>query len=140
MNPAAGFLFLLFLFRPELELWWANSNLLLIGLLGILVALRIGRLASSISFLLAWTAIALAIIHPFPLGLHHFPFFLAFFMLTEPKTTPFKLREQVAFGVGVAVMEHAFSIAGLPSGALLALLVANVAYRAPQILGKVLNK
>ena len=57
-------------------------------------------------------------------------YFFIFIMLLEPKTSPFKNKETIAFGVGVSVLAFLFYIFKFPYGTEIpSLLIANFFYR-----------
>lgn len=64
------------------------------------------------------------------LFLEALPWYFAFIIVSEPKTSPYSRNGQLAFGVGTAVLSVLPAFAGFYShlGALATLLVANVAY------------
>lgn len=106
------------------ELWWGNYNTIAIIILGFLVAWRIRKLLISFSYLIVYTAIAY-----FQIGqqaFSFFPFFSAFFMLTEPKTSPMQINKQIIFGAFAAIAIQFFIILNLPSVYLLGILAANL--------------
>ena len=41
-------------------------------------------------------------------GLQYFPFFGAFFMFTEPRTTPAKTNHQVIFGIAPLILANVY--------------------------------
>lgn len=126
-NPAASGLFVTFLFSRGLgEVWWGNSTTVAVLLLGLLVSWRIKKLWISFSYLLVHQA-GVALLAGVSAALSFFPLFSAFFMLTEPKTTPTSRNHQIAFGVLAAVLIHVFSYLNLPSAFLLGLLASNLA-------------
>ena len=57
------------------------------------------------------------------------PFYFAFIMLSEPKTSPNAPKEQVAFGVAVAILIFVLD-AHIKYSFLVALLAGNLAYAA----------
>lgn len=126
-NPAALGLFIAFrLVSNPLasEIWWGNNNTIAVILLGLIVAWRIHKLTISFSFLLTN-----ALISYLRFGidaLAFFPFFSAFFMLTEPKTSPHALKKQIIFGAFAAVAIHVFAYFNLPSVYILAILYVGI--------------
>ncbi len=144
-NPATlGLLVSLWLFRLG-DVWWAASSIVWVAgfavpltLLLIVANYQAGKLRVSIPFLAA-TAILYAatqfVTVPFTAaGLFIFfsslPFYFAFIMLSEPKTSPNAPREQLIFGVSVAVLVFALEHAHVKYAFFIALLAGNLAYAA----------
>lgn len=126
-NPAASGMFVAFLLSGGRgEVWWGNTTTLAVLVLGLLVSWRIKRLYISLPYLITYQ-LGVALLAGVDAALAFFPLFSAFFMLTEPKTTPGTREHQVAFGVLAAVLIHAFSMLNLPSAFLLGILVSNLA-------------
>ncbi|MBI2549846.1 RnfABCDGE type electron transport complex subunit D [Candidatus Woesearchaeota archaeon] len=142
-NPATlGLLVSLWLFGLS-EVWWAASPIVWVAgfavpltLLLIVANYQAGKLSISLPFLVA-TAILYAatqfIAVPFTAaGLLTFfgslPFYFAFIMLSEPKTSPNAPREQLIFGISVAVLVFALEYAHAKYPFFIALLAANLAY------------
>src|SRR3989338_3513905 len=127
-NPATLGLFIIFRFVSDpvaSELWWGNYNTLAVVALGLIVSWRIKKLAISFSYLIVHTLISY-----FRFGnaaFAFFPFFSAFFMLTEPKTSPSQMKKQIIFGTFAAIVIHIFVLLNLPSAYLLGILTANAA-------------
>jgi Na+-translocating ferredoxin:NAD+ oxidoreductase RnfD subunit len=112
---------------------WPNLGLLLfvIASLGVLVLSMAQRLALVLPFGAAW-AIVLAIgalATGFPLAASIRPLFtgsailFAFFMLTDPRTTPDTLWGQAAFGALTGLAAGVLMLAGIPYAILVALVV-----------------
>lgn len=86
---------------------WGNSTLgnilgtVVIIVFGLLVSARIKRLASTITYLVGFAVMTLLTFGM--AGLQYFPFFGAFFMFTEPRTTPAKTKHQIIFGIAPLV-------------------------------------
>lgn len=141
-NPATlGLLVSLWLFGLG-DVWWAAAGWGIAGFtfpamaLLIIASWKAGKLSASIPFLAA-TAILYAatqfITVPFTAaGLLTFfsslPFYFAFIMLSEPKTSPNAPREQLIFGISVAVLVFAFEYAHVKYPFFSALLAGNLAY------------
>lgn len=142
-NPATlGLLVSLWLFGLG-EVWWAASPILWVAglavpltLLFVVANYQAGKLRVSIPFLAA-TAIMYAatqfIAVPFTAaGLFTFfsslPFYFAFIMLSEPKTSPNTPREQIVFGVSVAVLVFALEQVHVKYAFFIALLAGNLVY------------
>jgi Na+-translocating ferredoxin:NAD+ oxidoreductase RnfD subunit len=56
------------------------------------------------------------------------PFYFAFIMLSEPRTSPFRSKEQLVYGSLMAVAVFAFAYFGSPYFMLASLLTGNAAY------------
>ncbi len=141
-NPAAlGLLVSLFLFGLG-DVWWAASGFNLAGfavpvtLLLIIANYKADKLKASIPFL-AVTAILYGVTQfinvPFtPVGLLNFfaslPFYFAFIMLSEPRTSPNAQKEQVTFGVMVALLFFILDSGNVKYAFFIALLAGNIAY------------
>lgn len=144
-NPAASGMFIVFaLSNGAGEVWWGNGILqkgmdtlmgretgivvsvlgILALLLGVLVSWRIRKLPITASYLLGFAAVI-----AWQQGVGHIfdflPFFSAFFMLVEPKTTPNLPLSQIIFGLLVVALAQVFLFLHLPSAFLLAILVGN---------------
>ena len=144
-NPATlGLLVSLWLFGLG-DVWWAAASIVWVAgfavpltLLLIVANYQAGKLRASIPFLVA-TAILYAatqfISVPFTAaGLLTFfsslPFYFAFIMLSEPKTSPNAPREQLIFGISVAVLVFALEYVHVKYAFFIALLAGNLAYSA----------
>ncbi len=139
-NPATlGLVAALSFFRLG-DVWWAASGFNVIGLpltiLLILPNLKAGKLRTSIPFLFAISALYImggfasspstgAAILAFIAGL---PFYFAFIMLSEPKTSPYAAKEQVIFGVAVAILVFALESSHAKFPYLLGLLIGNLGF------------
>lgn len=141
-NPAAAGIFVAVLLGA-LETWWGASFAPRFTNLGISIAafltLPVGAyLADAYK---KW-GVALSFIAVYGLGmliwLKTFPFtillegtilFLAFIMVSEPKTSPSLLVQQIVFGSSVAILALAAIIFGASSPYTIALLVGNLGYR-----------
>ncbi len=144
-NPATlGLLVSLSLFRLG-DVWWAAAAGLNIGsfivpltILLIIANYRADKLKVSIPFLLAtallFTATEFIKVPLTAAGLLAFagsmPYYFAFIMLSEPKTSPNMPREQIAFGVAVAILVFALDYSHVKYSFLIALLAGNLAYSA----------
>ena len=139
-NPAAlGLLFAVFLF-PSGQSWWGaftelpvwSVSLLLVG--GFLVTQRVNKFPQVLAFLGGYFVLLL-IMSYYDVGLAgdalRTPFinsalFLAFFMVTDPPTSPGKYKDQIWFGVITAVVSMIiYLIFGGLSYLLVGLLAAN---------------
>ena len=141
-NPATlGLLASLSLFRLGDE-WWAASGFNLAGFafpvtfLLIIANYKAGKLKVSIPFLVVTSVLYAAtqfIKVPFTAyGLLTFftslPFYFAFIMLSEPKTSPNVRREQIVFGVALAVVVFALDSQHVRFPFFIALLAGNLAF------------
>ena len=107
-NPAALALVVAAPFALN-ESWWAATML---AFLGVFLAYKVRRLALSLSFLVVYVGLNAILLVVFrqaqtlAIGaLVTLPAFFAFFMLTEPVTSPH--RRQIAYGVFAAVFAFA---------------------------------
>ena len=142
-NPATlGLLVSLSLFKLGDE-WWAASALFSfagfavpVTLLLVIANYKADKLKVSIPFL-AVTAGLYAATQLFknPLTASvlfslftSLPFYFAFIMLSEPKTSPNKPREQIAFGVAVAIVVFLLDSRNIAYSFFIALLAGNLAY------------
>lgn len=105
-NPAALALVLGAMLLKTPLTWWAAGPL---SLLGFWIAYRQGKVPMSLSFISV--SLGLNILLELKQGAFSWDilannpaFFLAFFMLTEPKTTPLWKNQQLLFGAGVAIL------------------------------------
>ena len=114
--------------------WWSSVNLYATIILGLFIAIKFKRLDLAISFLLTfiliniftlvWTTCQqgpeLCFLQQLPITLYNasfssflFPFlitplsFFTFFMLVEPKTSPFSRRGRLIYGIIVAILYYA---------------------------------
>ena len=144
-NPATlGLLVSLWLFGLG-DVWWAAASIVWVAgfavpltLLLIVANYQAGKLRASIPFLVATVILYAAtqfISVPFTAtatGLLTFfsslPFYFAFIMLSEPKTSPNAPREQLIFGISVAVLVFALEYVHVKYPFFIALLAANLAY------------
>ncbi|MFI5266695.1 MAG: RnfABCDGE type electron transport complex subunit D [Chloroflexota bacterium] len=117
---------------------WPNLGLLLflVAALGVLVLFMASRMALVLPFAAGWAA-ALAIgalATGFPLAAALRPLLtgsailFAFFMLTDPRTTPSSLRGQALFGAATGILGGALMLAGVPYAIFLALLLVCLGY------------
>ncbi len=144
-NPAAVGLLIAILVFPTGQSWWASLALLPVWYLpilvsvGIFVAVRVKKYPQVLAFLGAYFGLLLvmAIFHlglpsDTPADALRIPFvnsalFLAFFMLTDPPTTPVTNRGQIQFGLIVAAVSVIlFAVFGGLAYLLIGLLVGNL--------------
>ncbi len=111
VNPAMFGIFLAVMLTNSSDAWFGSSQLVPILILGLLVAQKYRRLHLVVPFVLVHSL--LSIVHRFYYNIHpvyHDMFggviyFLAFFMLLEPKTTPNNKNARIVYGViGAAII------------------------------------
>lgn len=100
-NPAALSLFILSFFGIATA-WWGVLHWIVVPL-GLLVAYRIRRLETSLSFLLVYFLSIYAIKGILPFD-DYTAFFFAFVMVLEPVTSPFTRNGKLIFGGAVALL------------------------------------
>lgn len=154
-NPATvGLLVAIWAFHAG-ESWWASLALmptwmtLIVLLAGMTVAIRVNKIPQVTAFLATYFALlfVMAITHTglpsdTPADALRAPFvnsslYLAFFMLTDPPTSPAPYRQQVFFGILTGVVATVmFAAVGGLAYLLVGLLIANlwktIGMRAPQ--------
>ena len=122
--------------------WWAaatyNFYAVTISLTPILILLAYlsKRFTSALSYLAAILVITVVTtdllgslsVGPLISTIFGLPFFFAFAMLTDPKTSPHKRYPQILYGVGVAILSTAIALFRVNSPMLFALLIANLFY------------
>jgi len=113
-NPAALSAFLVSLAGAGIG-WWAASYVVIP--LGLFLAWRLEKLRLSFTFLILYIILNMAV---FPLSANVRSFvepvtwFFAFFMLLEPKTSPYTKKGQYIFGAGAAVISVIMIIIAAP--------------------------
>ncbi len=130
-NPTAFGIGLAIPFFVQIDAWWAvpYSDFMpafaLMILLGLLVAAKMRKLYLSFSFLLSYLILSFFTfkgdIYTLISGL---PFYLAFFMLTEPKTSAALPRDQLISGVFAGIVSIGLSFIA-PTGFLIYGLLLN---------------
>lgn len=134
-NPATSGLFVALMLNPNAGTWWANSNIIVILILGTIVSWRIGKLAISYSYLLGYTIISVLINlflysntfnQSFGFAVSFFPFFSGFMMLTEPRTSPNSIKAQLIFGIFAAIMMQLFQYLDFVSPFLIGIVLSNL--------------
>jgi len=122
-NPAAsGLLVTSILFNVD-TVWWVSASFLTI--LGFLVVYKLGRLRTSIAFLLVYFLLVYATTQQLLLDLT--AIFFATIMLIEPKTTPFTKKGKIVFGVAAAILVIAMQqLLPLKDPFIVSLLVMNL--------------
>ncbi|WP_053217792.1 RnfABCDGE type electron transport complex subunit D [Virgibacillus senegalensis] len=115
---------------------WSNG-LLLMGIilaLGIVVTAVAKRLSIVLSFLISFVVFAYLRNALFGLPLYaavgpllgaSFQLF-AFFMITDPKTTPNSMKSKILFGITVAFIDALFRIQGIPTPQFYALFITSI--------------
>ena len=141
-NPAAFALVATFYVFHTAQSWWGSlaemgpyAILLLLGG-GVFIAKRVNKMPLVLSFLGAYYALFTAtafsgdparVAELYRAPDLHATLYFAFFMVTDPPTSPPKPRDQLVYGVIVAVMSYAvFELIGAVYFLLAGLLVANV--------------
>jgi Na+-translocating ferredoxin:NAD+ oxidoreductase RnfD subunit len=139
-NPAAfGLAFAVLLFKSGQSWWGGLSNLpawcvVFVLAAGLLVARRVNKLPLVFAFLGSYFSLLLlfalmqltAAGDAFRLPFSNSALFLAFFMMTDPPTSPAKYKEQITFGIFAALISVAdFMLLNGLSFLLLGLLAAN---------------
>lgn len=119
-NPAAvGLLVVYYVFGSE-ESWWGGMTLLpyayliLLAALGLYISYRVKKLPQVLSYMVTYFVICAVFLlfhgthmyasYGFQNPLLNTALFLAFFMLTDPPTSPGKSRHQIWFGALAAVV------------------------------------
>jgi len=133
-NPAAlGILLSVLLFFGS-DLWWSSTQTIAVIILGLLVTWKIQKLKLALSFLVVFFLLNVLLL-PSVQGstlqnasivFFSLPVFLAFFMLTDPKTTPF--QRQLFWGPVFAVVMFALLLTGFQSLWVGGLLLGNLIY------------
>ncbi len=140
-NPAAlGLLVALFLFNSS-DQWWvasyftiSNITFILTPLL-LIVAYKAKRFTTAASFIVV-TGVLIFLTSPNTYVLSNIPiffigaqpFFFGSLMATDPKTSPHIKEEQLAYGIGLALLGFGISLYGAPYPDIVALLAANAAF------------
>src|SRR3989338_7541782 len=129
-NPANFALFVA-LFLPVSQSWWGTSNLLLVGILGLVVVFKLKRFHLALPFL-AVHAIMMFVLLSFDLSqlsshlLSGSIIFFAFYMLIEPVTSPAKMKGRVAFGILCGIFATILYVVWLPAMLVSALFFADL--------------
>ena len=124
-NPAILGIFIATLFFSSTDGWWGASNLWMIIILGIFLVYKFKRFDLVLSFLISYFIISAIIgINFISILSSTTIYFFAFFMLTEPKTTPFKKTGKIVYGILTAkiiilISKTQFSAYSLTAGLLL---------------------
>jgi Na+-translocating ferredoxin:NAD+ oxidoreductase RnfD subunit len=142
-NPATFGLFVsLFTFNLG-DQWWAAESFNLNGFffnltpLLVIANYKARRLYVAIPFLLTISILSYStgFIKPHSLAINDiasslfaFPYYFAFIMVSEPKTSPAKKNEQIIFGICVAILSFILTFYGVKYSLLIALLLGNFAY------------
>ena len=144
-NPAAlGLIVSLYLFNLG-EQWWAAIGFAVLGvtlpitLILIAANYKAEKLKVSIPFLfvtaflyLSTGFVSLSSVNPTGVlaFVNSLPFYFAFIMLSEPKTSPYKPQEQIIFGFSLAFLYFALDFNRVRFPFFIALLAGNLAYSA----------
>lgn len=141
-NPAViGLLVALIAFRTGDD-WWIAGPYTVFGVLIaltpllVLCAYEARRLATGLSFASATLVISLALggltVLRSPTAIWtaiiSVNYFMAFIMVSEPKTSPLKVHVQVIYGVGVAILASLMVLYKIPYPLLFPIIIGNVAY------------
>lgn len=135
-NPAAfGILASISLFSVS-AIWWASGPLILVFIAGMLVASKVKRDRASFIFILVFPLLILFrdvlresfSLFSIPAVFLSSPFFLVFFMLTDPLTSPSSKNGQMLFGAVTAGLAFTFLFLGITGALLLALLLSNLVF------------
>lgn len=123
-NPAASGLIVTSVLFAVDTVWWVSASLLTV--LGFLVVYKLGRLRTSIAFLVVYFALVYLTTQQVQL-LDLTAIFFATIMLIEPKTSPHTKNGKIVFGVAVAVLAIAIQFTPLGKDPfLISLLVMNL--------------
>jgi len=129
-NPASFGLLASFLIFSKFDSWWAAVPVLMPFL--VIIAWKIRKLHLALSFLVVYVALTYFTngirLQTFSdlLGL---PFYFAFIMAVEPKTTPTYKNQQMAFGISLAVLIVLLSfVVRIPYAIFISLLALNFIY------------
>ena len=100
--------------------WWGSYALVPVVIFGAFILYRTTKLKMVISFLMAYafaTALFVGSIQSFmPLIVNSTILFFAFFMLTEPKTSPYTPKSQIVQGVFMGVLSALLILASQLTG------------------------
>ena len=130
-NPANFALFAALLILPVSQSWWGTGNLVLAGLLGLVVVFKLRRFHLAVPFL-AVHAVIMLVIFSFDTNqlLSHIAsgafVFFAFYMLTEPVTSPVNVKGRLVFGVLAGIFAALFYVVWLPAMLVGALFFADL--------------
>jgi Na+-translocating ferredoxin:NAD+ oxidoreductase RnfD subunit len=142
-NPATFGLFIsLFIFNLG-DQWWAAESFNFYGFvlnftpILIIANYKASRLNVAIPFLLTISILSYStgFIKPHYLAINDIisslfslPYYFAFIMVSEPKTSPFRKNEQIIYGVSVAILSFILAFYGVKYSLLIALLIGNLVY------------
>lgn len=130
LNPATFGMLMTFLLFSKFDSWWGAVPYLMPFL--VIIAWKIKRLHIAVPFLVVFVVltyftgnIRLQSLGDF-LGL---PFYFAFIMAVEPKTTPAFRKEQIVFGISLAVLLFLLAfVVRIQYAIFISLLAMNVVY------------
>ncbi len=136
-NPAAFGLFVSLLVLSSGDEWWAATASLNIGFtlllspILILACYKAGKLWVSLPYLAVMSFLVLVLgvipLNPTTL-LYSLPYYLAFIMVCEPRTSPYPRNQQISFGILAAVLFVGFSMLAIPYYFLTSLLATNLVF------------
>lgn len=139
-NPAVLGLLISFILFSSGDEWWVAVGYNFLGYtiiltpILILVNYKAMKLGVSLPFILI-TAILYFATFILPLNLegainlfYTIPYYFVFIMVSEPKTSPHTLKQQIVFGVSVAVLSFVFMQYGILYYQLIALLIGNLGF------------
>ncbi|MEK6888222.1 MAG: RnfABCDGE type electron transport complex subunit D [Candidatus Aenigmatarchaeota archaeon] len=120
-NPA-NFGLLVGLFLPVSESWWGTSNIILVGVLGIIIIHKLRKMRQAFAFLVLH-AVLIAIYFSMNGGVEQtvghmisgLVLFFAFYMLIEPVTSPVNAKGRTIFGLLVGVLGALSYVFWLPA-------------------------
>lgn len=129
-NPATFGLFVSFLIFSKFDSWWATIPILMPFL--VIIAWKIKRLYISLPFLIVF-AISSHFSGYIPLqsldSLLALPYYFAFIMAVEPKTTPISRNQQITFGIALAILMFLLAfVVRIPYAIFISLLALNFIY------------
>ncbi len=137
-NPAAfGLTVAVFIFGTS-HAWWAATSLPLIVVFGIFIAWKQKRYSTTPAYLLAYVLLSVVVLALLQKPIRLYPdlidesiLFFAFFMLTEPMTSPFSEKSRAVYGViagaaGVFLLNFSPIQTLAAVNVLLGLLIANL--------------
>ncbi len=135
-NPATfGLLVALSVFSVN-DMWWAEGVYNILGYTIIFTPILVIASYKAIKLAVALPFLSTMFILNFLIGtindlsilLLSLPFYFAFIMLSEPKTSPYKRNEQIVFGVSAAILFFVLTLYNFSYSLLIALLLVNLAY------------
>ncbi len=132
-NPATfGLIVSLSLFSLG-DAWWAAEGLTYGGMVIALTPLlaianySAGKLGVAMPFLAVIAALIYSTRFADLLAISYY-FYFAFIMVSEPKTSPYGIKQQLVFGIGVAILSFLLTSYGAKYPLFIALLTGNLLY------------